>query len=318
MNRLSVVAVLAALAFAACKPETPTPPPAPVTGAGKRLAEHVVIISIDGCRPDVMLRAGSPNLRQLMWRGSFNMYAETTTIAITLPSHTSMLTGVTPERHGITWNKDRPRNELHPPKFPTLFDVAKKHGLSTAMIAGKSKLDALTLTNAVDFIDVAKEVAGSDDVAVGEKAAAIITAHKPNVTFVHLANTDVTGHAKGWGTPDQANAIVLADQAVGIIVKAIEDAGLTAKTLIIVSADHGGSGITHGKDDPRSRYIPWICVGPDVREDHDLTLERSRTIRTEDTFATACYFLDLPIDPYIDGRPVMNLFIDRELLTPRQ
>jgi len=317
MNRLSVVAVLAALAFAACKPETQTPPPATVPGPEKRLAEHVVIISIDGCRPDVMLRAGSPNLRALMQRGSFNMYAETTYVAITLPSHTSMLTGVTPERHRITWNKDRPREELRSPAFPTLFDVAKKHGLSTAMIAGKSKLDALTLSGAVDFVEVAKEVAGSDDVAVGEKAAAIITAHKPNVTFVHLANTDVTGHSLGWGTAEQMAAINLADQAVGIIVKAINDAGVTDKTLVIVSADHGGSGITHGKNDPRSRYIPWICVGPDVREDHDLTLERGRTIRTEDTFATACYFLNIPIDPRIDGRPVMNLFTDRELLQPK-
>ncbi len=54
------------------------------------------------------LRAEMPNLRGLMKRGAFTFWAETTDVAVTLPSHTSMLTGVTPEKHGIHWNSEDP------------------------------------------------------------------------------------------------------------------------------------------------------------------------------------------------------------------
>jgi len=52
------------------------------------------MISIDGGRPDLLLRAGMPNLRRLMREGSYSMWAKTTAQAVTLPLHMSMLTGV--------------------------------------------------------------------------------------------------------------------------------------------------------------------------------------------------------------------------------
>ncbi|GIW74943.1 MAG: hypothetical protein KatS3mg104_0006 [Phycisphaerae bacterium] len=54
---------------------------------------RVLIISIDGLRPDLALRAEMPNLRSLLRNGSYSFWAYTTPAAITLPSHTSMLTG---------------------------------------------------------------------------------------------------------------------------------------------------------------------------------------------------------------------------------
>ncbi|MCS7033377.1 MAG: alkaline phosphatase family protein, partial [Phycisphaerae bacterium] len=38
----------------------------------QRRIRHVIIISIDGLRPDVLLRADTPNLRALLRRGSFS------------------------------------------------------------------------------------------------------------------------------------------------------------------------------------------------------------------------------------------------------
>src|SRR6188474_1499315 len=85
------------------KPDTPAPATKPVAAV-----EHVIIISADGLRPDVLLRARTPNIRQLMDSGTFTMWARTVPQSITLPSHTSMLTGVTPERHRVLWNADLP------------------------------------------------------------------------------------------------------------------------------------------------------------------------------------------------------------------
>ena len=61
--------------------------------------DHVLIISVDGLRPDVLLRADTPNMHTLFHNGSFTFWARTTAQSITLPSHVSMLTGVVPEKN---------------------------------------------------------------------------------------------------------------------------------------------------------------------------------------------------------------------------
>src|SRR5215218_1539354 len=101
--------------------------------------ERMVLISIDGCRPDLLLRADCPNVRAMMKNGSFSFWARTTAMSITLPSHVSMLTGVIPQRHGIMWNEDLPLERPVYPKFPTIFELAHNAGYSTALISGKGK-----------------------------------------------------------------------------------------------------------------------------------------------------------------------------------
>src|ERR1700686_1942999 len=50
-----------------------------------------IVVSIDGLRPDLLLLARTPNIRELIARGAYSMWARTTPNAITLPSHVSMM-----------------------------------------------------------------------------------------------------------------------------------------------------------------------------------------------------------------------------------
>lgn len=271
---------------------------------------RVLIVSIDGCRPDVALRADMPHLRGLMVRGSFSFWANTTDVAITLPSHVSMLTGVTPEKHGIHYNDDKPTNKPEHPLVPTLFDLAKKKGYTTAICAGKSKFRAFDTDGALDWKFI-KE-ASDDDVA--SAAAAIIREHKPQVLFVHFPDCDRVGHAEGWGSQRQVAVLAKADAALGVVLSALDEEHLTDSTLIILTADHGGNGRTHGGLDPRSRTIPWIAAGPGVKPNYDLTLNIKLVIHTYDTFATACDVLGIPMPANSDGKAILDIFETRELL----
>src|SRR5436190_15297537 len=67
---------------------------------------HILIISVDGMRPDLMLRAKTPNIHALFEGGAYSFWARTTPHAITLPSHVSMLTGCIPRHHEVEWNVD--------------------------------------------------------------------------------------------------------------------------------------------------------------------------------------------------------------------
>lgn len=274
---------------------------------------HVLVVSIDGLRPDCLLRADAPALRGLMNDGSFTLWATTTDVAITTPSHVSMMTGVTPERHGISFNGDPPAGAKI--LVPTLFDRAKEAGYSTALVSGKRKFDVFSLTNHIDFKWLSKEASDKDENAVADNAIDVLRTHRPEVMLLHFPSADSAGHGIGWGTPQQIETIGKIDRALGRVLDEMRADGLYEQTYIIVSADHGGGVRTHGKDDPRSHFIPWICTGPGVRKNYDLTrLGKQYEVRTYDTFATACFVLGIPIPSDSDGKPIEPMFADYDLM----
>ncbi len=73
---------------------------------GERLADHVVLISIDGLRPEFYLDREwpAPMLRQLVEDGSHTEAVRGVYPSVTYPSHTTMVTGALPARHGIFYN----------------------------------------------------------------------------------------------------------------------------------------------------------------------------------------------------------------------
>ncbi|HEX8324674.1 MAG TPA: ectonucleotide pyrophosphatase/phosphodiesterase [Tepidisphaeraceae bacterium] len=299
------------------------------TASVARSAEpRVVIFSVDGMRPDVALRAEMPTLRRMMRNGCFTFWATTTPAAITLPSHTSMLTGVTIERHGIVGNDDdSAAGETI--KVPTIFDLARASGLSTAMASGKSKFSmyakpidhvwqpeprsATTRDASGETRKVLKGISVSDE-RVADQAIALLQTHRPRLMLVHFAQNDTIGHALGWGSPLQVEGLANTDKQIGRVVETLRAMNLLAETTLILSADHGGSGRTHGKDDNASKFIPWVIVGPGVRRNVDLSLYRDRPIRTYDTFATACRVMGLTPPADTDGSAVLQAFEGTELL----
>jgi Type I phosphodiesterase / nucleotide pyrophosphatase len=266
---------------------------------------RVVIISVDGLRPDVLLRADAPAIRALMNDGSWSMYARAIAYAYTLPAHVSMLTGVSPERHGVTWNR---YIEESYPNVPTLFDLAHANGFTTAMATSKMKFITLARPGSLDWQFIADEDHQSDT-DVAREAAAIVERHRPQVLFVHLGNVDVVGHATGWGSLQQVRAVHEADVCVGVVVAAMKRAQLYDSTLTILTSDHGGGGRGHGPDDLTSALIPWIAVGPGVAKNFDLTILRGEAaISTVDTFATCAGVLGIDVPSDVEGKVIGSLF----------
>src|SRR5262245_50034101 len=83
------------------------PPVARLSAAPPPRAERVVIISVDGLRPDAIAAAGAVTMQKLIERGAYCAKAETIRPSITLPSHTAMLSGLDFQHHGIVWNNYR-------------------------------------------------------------------------------------------------------------------------------------------------------------------------------------------------------------------
>ena len=293
MKRLT--AVVLALLLSGCGLPGGAPPSAAL--------QRVVIISVDGLRPDLLQGAEAPRMQALLHSGTYTLRAETMAQPDTLPCHVSMLTGVSPAKHGVTWNR---YIEQSYPEVPTLFELAKQAGLTTAMAAGKMKFIALAKPKTLDDVFIPPTEPVADSVVAGQ-AARMLVDRRPHVLFVHLAGVDAVGHDKGWGSPEQLLAIGDADRAVGTVLDALQKSDLTRSTLVILTADHGGVGQAHGGDDPQVRSVPWIASGPGVREGFDLAATPESAVHLADTFATACAWLGIKSGGVCEGKPVLEV-----------
>jgi predicted AlkP superfamily pyrophosphatase or phosphodiesterase len=290
---------------------------------GSPHAEHVFIISIDGGKPAVIAQSEMPILKQLAAEGACTWSARTIFPSITLPSHTSMLTGVGPDKHHILWNTWEPRKGFV--SVPTIFAEAKKAGYSTAMFVGKEKFRHLAQSGTVDEFqfdreqsgEVTKVIAGnakpetSSTVPariVAKSVARYILEQRPNLCFIHFTDPDDIGHKYGWGSPEQRRALGDVDAALGEVLKALEVARIRDRSVLIITADHGGHGKTHGLSTPEDMIIPWVAWGEGVKKNFTITAP----VITYDTAATALGLLAVPCPRSFDGIVVASAFTWKE------
>jgi len=273
--------------------ETPSPT---LTQTFAPPARRVVIVSIDGLRPDAIFPAPMPNVVGLMQSGAFSLGARTVFPSVTLVAHSSMLTGMCPSKHGVDWNDYLPERGYA--QGTDLFDIAHAAGLQTEMYVGKQKMIQITEPSSLDHFVLVKD----NDSALMDRLLAEFPQNF-GVLFVHLVETDLAGHAYGWLSPEQLNVIHHADEVLGKLLAELDARNLRGETLIIVTADHGGNGRGHGSDSHEDMTIPWIASGPGIQPK---TLTTS--VHTMDTAATAAFALGLAIPPEWDGVPVYEAF----------
>jgi len=258
----------------------------------------VLLVSIDGLRPDVIQLTNTPYLDWLLARGAVAWGAQTVLPSVTLPGHASMICGTAPGTHQVLWNEYEP--DLGYVPLPTLFSVAHDAGLNTAMFVGKAKLEHLAVPGTVDIY---AHVTGGD-AQVAAQASDYLRTVTPGVLFVHLTDVDTIGHIHGWLSSPQLDYVTRADAALGTMLNTLEALGRLESTLVIVTSDHGGDGLVHGGNEPESMTIPWLISGPGVRVGYEL----QSAVVIYDTAPTAAWALGLPLPDEWEGRPVLEAF----------
>lgn len=268
------------------------------------VTRYVVLISIDGLRPDAIGRFATPTLQRLMREGSYTLAASTILPSKTLPSHMSMLSGEPPERHGVLWN-DVLSAKADTIETPTVFSVARSRGYTTAAFFSKSKFQPLQRPGTLDYSQAPGGWFGlwSSERTVGDVETHLGTA-RPNVLFIHLSDPDRAGHDAGWMGDAYGRAVGAADAAVGRVLSAADRAYGAGNYSVIVTADHGGHDRDHGSDDPRDVTIPWIAWGRGVRTGQ----LADSAVSTMDTAATVLWLLGLREPTGRAGAPVVEAF----------
>ena len=212
-----------------------------------------ILVVIDGCRPDGIQQADTPNIDTLIARGAYTFNAQSVVPSATLPCHTSMFRGVTPSRHGITTNTWVPL--VRP--VPSVVESAHAMRRKTAFIYNWEQLRDLAAPSFLDFSYFRENLEDPlGDLTTARIAAQHLTAEQPDFCFVYLGVVDVAGHRHGWMSAQYVEQIGIADRAIGVLLEQLEEAHLLDRYFILVQSDHGGCGKTHGTDLPEDLTIP--------------------------------------------------------------
>jgi arylsulfatase A-like enzyme len=272
---------------------TPTLIPTPALAPGK--AQRVIIISFDGLRPDAVTKAPMENLVRWARNGAYTLEARTISPSLTLPAHASMISGLCASQHGITWNSGL--SAWGYSEGVDIFDLAHAAGLRTVMIVGKDKLRQLVEPETTDVFEVH---AADRDIF---QAAKDQLSSGFNLMMIHIPSADDRGHSFGWMSNAQLKTLRESDALFGDFIAELDQLDLTAATLVIVNADHGGHGKNHEGSELVDQQIPWFMVGPGVEAE-----KLVNPVSITDTAATAAYALDLPLQPEWTGIPVYEGF----------
>lgn len=239
-------------------------------------ATDVLLVSVDGLKPEYYRRADAlglaiPNLRALVREGVSADAAEGVMPTATFPTHTTIITGVDPARHGIE------NNTVFDPtdakgggwywyyadiRAPTLFSVARAEGLTTAAVTwpvtAGAPIDLLVpdmypnanlreaknlaaLSHGVDLTEVVSEVEAlvhMDD-AARTRVALRFLERQPDFMALHFLELDTAQHEHGPFSPEAYAALERVDGLLGEVLGAIIGLGRETETAVIVLSDHG-------------------------------------------------------------------------------
>lgn len=264
---------------------------------------HVVLISIDGLRPDAIGQFQATTLSRLIHEGSYTLSATTILPSKTLPSHTSMLTGQPPSVHGVSWNTKLSPNKktLH---APTVFEVLRSQGFITAAFFSKPKFTALQRPGSLDYSEAPGGWWGHWPAErMVRDVEQYLATEQPNLLFVHFGDADGAGHDAGWMSPRYGEAVQRIDVSVGQILDAADRTFGPGNFTVLITADHGGHERNHGSEDPRDVTIPWIAWGRGVRPG-----PLNGSLKTMDTASTILWLFHVPEPTDWFGSPVTEAF----------
>jgi predicted AlkP superfamily pyrophosphatase or phosphodiesterase len=311
--------------------------------AAESAERHVVLITIDGF-PSYLLddpKASLPVIRGLARSGvAAEGGMRVSNPSVTWPNHTTLMTGVQPERHGVLFNGGLERQgeampiRVNPYKtqqdlvrIPLLFDILKEAGMTSAAINWPCTRNSPSLVD--NFPDVPEELkhtsprlrqeleekgvlekfekgSGVDrDEVWTEAACHVIRERTPRLLVLHLLNLDSTHHRHGPLSPPGYAAVGLLDAQVGRVLAALDEAKVRDQTAVFVLADHGFAAVTKS-----------ICPNVVLRREGLLTVEdgklASARVQVISEGGIGMVYLLNPETAAQDREAVRRLFRDAE------
>jgi arylsulfatase A-like enzyme/Flp pilus assembly protein TadD len=294
--------------------------------------KNVLLISIDTCRADHLSCYGysvktTPNIDS-MAKESVMFERVITPVPLTLPAHTSMLTGTNPIYHGVHGNIGYIVGEFN----QTLAELMRQNGFVTGAVISSFVLDSqFGLNQGFDVYEdkFVRPIPSTyhnerrgDETSSFAKAFLDKYHKKPFFLFVHYYDPhDLYNPPEPFATLFKDNLyageIAFVDTCIGEVIQKLKELGLYESTLIIVTADHGESlgehkEKTHGYFIYQSAiHVPLIIRLPGGPKGKTV----SDNAGLIDIVPTVCSLLDIAVPPEVTGKSLLPYL--RGNITPK-
>ncbi|AAK78457.1 putative AlkP superfamily pyrophosphatase or phosphodiesterase [Clostridium acetobutylicum] len=250
----------------------------------KAKAKHLIVISIDALNAkDFDFIKELPNFSNIINNGSYVREVTGVYPSVTYPSHTSIITGTYPEKHGI-FNNEKMQIGVKTQewywqkkyiKVPTLVDIALEHGMKVGNVfwpvMGGAKIHyncpevwsvkpytnqvIASLVNGTPLfllkliLKFGTTLKGAEqpnlDDFLCKSVCYMVENKKPNLTLLHLNEIDHARHKFGFASEDVYEGLKREDRRLGEIIEASKRAGIYDETAFIVLGDHGFSDVDY-------------------------------------------------------------------------
>lgn len=259
------------------------------------MENKVLLILVDGMRPDSLAKCGHPLVKELLEKGSYTLSARTVMPSVTLPCHMSLFHSVTPDRHNVLTNTYTP--QVRP--IAGLFEQLAKFEKKNAMFYDWEELRDVSRPGslAFSFLAGARDADGMHRTLVKTTKAICeyIPEEKPDFTFFYIGVPDEVGHKYGWMTEEYLASVAEAWDSIAKVL-----AVLPEEYQVIVTADHGGHNRQHGTDLPEDMTIPMFFIGKELE-----AAKEAEQISIMDIAPTVTKLLGIPANRDWEGKPLL-------------
>jgi len=296
----------------------------------------LLVITVDTLRADYVTtydsRRGATRHMDRIGREGFVFERAFAHTPLTLPSHTSIFTGLPPTDHGVHDNAGfRVRDDL-----VTMAEWLKRHGYATAAFIGAFPLDKrFGLAQGFDVYDQQYAARSPRRIFFAErKAEAVVdaalawlarqTGERPWFLWVHLFDPHQpyepppayrTGR---WAQDPYGGEVAYTDDQVGRLLDEIHRRQAWDRTVVVLTADHGESLGEHGEPTHglfaynATLHVPLLIHRPSVQGTHRVAWPVSHS----DLFPTVCGLLGLPVPKGVRGRNLAPFLGDPQGRSP--
>ena len=224
-----------------------------VSAAAQRTASPILIlVSFDGFRWDYIGRGETPHLTALAARGVRAEGLIPSFPSFTFPNHYTIVTGLSPEHHGVI------ANTMDDPGWPERFTMAgltsrdqrwwggepmwvtaRKQNRRAGSVFWPGSEAAVQGIRPDYWLPFDDEMPNVDRVNHLVDLLSLPDAERPSFLTLYFSEVDHVGHDYGPDAPEIPEALRHVDASLGLLEDAIRDLHLGDRTTLVVVSDHG-------------------------------------------------------------------------------
>ena len=311
--------------------------------------QHVLVLDVSGMSSRALRKAGPeavPHITRLMSEGASTLNARPSGRLTPLPNLISILTGrrpnLTHDGHGITSDTDTGSTVAAAAGryVSTAFDLVHNYGRTTGLFYSDPDTDLVARSWGETYgggdpfghddgrSKFTVSYRGVDDTdTVTDLTQLLDSGQVPALTLLQLSSLDAAGHESGFLSRPYLDQLSTVDDMVGQVMTSIRSGDAADDTLVVLTADAGGHGTTHGERlEPSNFKLPLAVWGqPVVHGGHLYAINPAYTnprkeitgwrgpqpIRTSMVANLATSALNLPVVPGSEMNPLqqLNVFV---------